>query len=282
MNLLGKHIRKDAKGANHITSFVKIDMDAGMQKEFESKPNGFVAGWASTADMDSYRHVVVGGAFQESINDRGLSGPRGIKLLAGHSWEKLAGKIEVLEYRGDRLWIEAQLNLDISYVRDLYEAAKMNGGLSFSVGFELKGYGWEEDENENEFLRIDRGDLYEISVVPFPGNEAAQMTFIKTRDALKAQEAETTTGVVSEFEKALVASGLAKSRNHASRITDAIKSDLFKEHAATFGFSKIAPVAPAEKKAPPVSAAKLTRLQEKLAALKAARASMETPDTGKE
>lgn len=181
----------------------------------ENLPDGYVAGWASTPDMDVARHVVMAGAFAESIANRGLSGPRGIKLLIDHNWSKVAGVIRKLEYRGDRLWIEAQLNLSISYARDTYEAAKMNDGLSFSVGFDLLTYQIKGAEG-GEWLQIDSGDLLEVSIVPFPANESAEMTFIKGR----IPEFST----ISEFEKFLVSSGLAKTRNEAHRITQVVKS----------------------------------------------------------
>lgn len=185
----------------------------------EDVPKGYIAGFASTPDMDQGRDVVVSGAFDESIKERGLMGPRGIKLLLGHKWDKVAGVIKVLETRNGNLWIEAQLNLDISYVKDAYLAAKDLGGLSFSVGFKLQDYEFKEDEDGNiQFLQINKGDLFEVSVTPFPMNEAAEMSFIK--------EKEENFESVQKFEKQLVASGLAGSRNKAREITNLVKSNI--------------------------------------------------------
>jgi HK97 family phage prohead protease len=185
-------------------------------------PEGYVAGWASTPDLDLYSHVVEPNAFAKSITAKGLTGPRGIKLLAQHDMGKPAGVIKKLEYRGGALWIEAAMNLKISYVRDLYEAAKMNGGLSFSVGFSLDedGYEFKKDKNKNEYLSITSGDLFEVSVVTLPGNEAAEMLFIK---GIKGEEVFST---VADLEKALVASGVAKSRNAAHEFILAVKKNL--------------------------------------------------------
>lgn len=185
----------------------------------EDLPDGYVAGWASTSDLDHYRHIVENGAFEESIAEKGLNGPRGIKLLAQHKADKIAGKIVKLEYRPQGLWIEAQLNLNISYVRDLYEAAKMQGGLSFSVGFFLEDYEVVYKDDEYDHLRIYKGELIEVSVVTFPGNDAAEMTFIKSTDGVHFKK-------LSDFERALVASGVAKSRNEAERLTKLVKANL--------------------------------------------------------
>ncbi len=100
--------------------------------------DGFISGVASTPSTDAFGHSVCAGAFDRSIKAKGLGGPKGVKLLAGHDWAKLIGVITRLE---DALRIEAQLNLDIGYVRDLHSSIVHNGGLSFSVGFALEDFG---------------------------------------------------------------------------------------------------------------------------------------------
>lgn len=190
--------------------------EAEIKELGDDLPEGFVAGWASTSDLDHYRHVVKDGAFAESIAEKGLTGPRGIKLLAQHQADKPAGKITKLEYRKDGLWIEAQLNLNISYVKDLHEAAKMQGGLSFSVGFFLDEFEVVYKNDEFDHMVIKKGELIEVSVVTFPGNDAAEMRFIKSAEGVEFQK-------ISELEKALVASGLVKSRNDAERLTKMVK-----------------------------------------------------------
>lgn len=146
----------------------------------DTSSDGMVAGIASSDDLDLYRHVVTAGAFSESIKKRGLTGPSAIKILLDHDWTKPAGVIRRLEYNGGRLLIEAKLNLDIEYVRDRYSAMKMLGGFNFSVGFMLQDYEWKTDADKREYLQVNRGDLFEVSLVAFPGNEAATLTSIKS------------------------------------------------------------------------------------------------------
>lgn len=232
----------------------------------DNLPDGYVAGWASTPDIDLYRHVVQEGAFSESIRKRGIVGPKGIKLLIGHDWDKVGGVIKVLEYRGDSLWIEAQLNLNISYARDAWEACKMQGGLNFSVGFMLQDYSFKEDDDGNyEYLLIERGDLFEVSIVPFPGNEECTMDFVKARQNNRP------VATIAEFEKSLVAKGLCKCRNDARKITQEVKlaAALFGKEASPDPVSDEPPViepevveppAPEVKTAPVLDAEKLNTL----------------------
>lgn len=186
----------------------------------EDAPEGYIAGWASTPDIDYARHVVMPGAFDESIEEKGLEGPRGIKLLIQHDRNRPAGLIKVLQSREKRLWIESQMNLKIGYVRDFYEAAKMTGGLSFSVGFYLEEYEFKQDANDIEYLQINKAELEEVSVVTFPCNVNAEMTYIK------GKEDEVRFSTLAEFEKALVAEGFANSRREADRLTRVVKQNI--------------------------------------------------------
>lgn len=182
-------------------------------------PVGYTAGWASAPNIDYYGHVVEAGAFDKSIQQKGLSGPKGIKLLIQHDRDRMAGVIKVLKTVGEKLWIEAQLNMNIGYVRDFYEAAKMVGGVSFSVGFYIEEYRFVETA-DMEILHISQGELEEVSLVSFPGNVEATMTYLK--EALD----EGVYSTIAELEKALVAEGLAKSRNAAARMTKLFKQNI--------------------------------------------------------
>lgn len=205
-------------------AFVKFvpATEAELKEIGDDLPDGFIAGWASTPDLDSWGDVIVTGAFDAAISRRGLKGPKGVKLLIGHDWDKVGGLITKLETRGARLWIEAQINLKISYARDAYEAALMAGGLSFSVGFFPQDYGWKEDKSGNEYFEITRGDLFEVSVVPFPGNEECTMEIIKAR--LKSARKDMSIKTAAEFEKFLVSKGLVMNRNDAQAITQVVKT----------------------------------------------------------
>lgn len=180
-------------------------------------PDGYIAGWASTEEVDLVRDVVVTGAFSDSISKRGLIGPMGIKLLLDHRMDRVAGCIKRLEYIDGKLWIEAQLELEISYVRDAYLAAKMAGGMSFSVGFRIQDYEF-KDVDDVEVLYINKGDLFEVSVVAFPANPGAVMTFIKNASDFDRFDN------LADLEKALAANRFqVTTRNQAKSLVQAIK-----------------------------------------------------------
>lgn len=175
------------------------------------------------------------GAFDASIGKRGLNGPKGIKLLLNHDWTQLAGVIKVLETRNGQLWIEAQLNLDVGYVRDMYSNIKLLDGLSFSVGFFLQDYNIRQDAQSRDYFELVKGDLFEVSVVPFPANSEAVMEFVKFNepelidmakefdDYEDDEDCFVEPSTIAEFEKMLVSNGLVKSRNDARLITLEVK-----------------------------------------------------------
>jgi len=195
---------------------INLDLSVALAStKLENQPEGYFAGIASTPSTDLYGHQVVKGAFDKSIRQKGLTGPRGVKLLVHHDWQKPAGIIKKLKTVGDNLEIEGQLNLNVSYVKDVHEVAVQNGGLNFSVGFMLEEFDYvdEKDSKDGEYLIIKSGELMEVSVVVFPAQLEAEMTFIKSHRK------------ISQLEKALVAQGLCKSRGEAHRLANYLKQN---------------------------------------------------------
>lgn len=193
---------------------INLDMQFAAT-QMDNQPEGYFGGIASTPATDAYGHKVLKGAFDKSIKQKGLTGPRGIKLLAYHDWSKPSGVIKKLKTAGDELQIEGQLNLNVSYVKDMYEVTRQNGGLNFSVGFMLEEFEFvdEKDAEDGEYLVIKRGDLMEVSIVVFPALLEAEMTFIKHAETM------------AELEKALVAQQFCQSRSEAHKLAKYLKAN---------------------------------------------------------
>jgi HK97 family phage prohead protease len=237
-----KRIKKFSPNGN-LTNQYALNFKAATVEELKllggDLPEGYIAGWASTPTLDTGSDIVVPGAFTKSILDRGLKGLRGIKLLLDHNMTKMAGTIMKLETRGDGLWMEAQLNLNVSYVRDAYELAKMNGGIAFSVGFRVLDREWVKDTKTNEEYRIiKQGDLMEVSIVTFGMNEECGTVIIKghedqdDRDQGEQDQGGQDEGdflsvvpkTLAEFERALVDAGFANTHKRANKVTSFVKS----------------------------------------------------------
>jgi HK97 family phage prohead protease len=186
-------------------------------------PEGYIAGIASTPGTDRHGHKVMAKAFDDSIREKGLAGPSGVQLLIGHDWNKVGGKITKLETINNNLLLEGQLYMDVSYVKDIHHVLKQNGGLNFSVGFTLEEFEFNDAmENEDDpWLIVQKGDLMEVSIVTFPSQKDAKMTFVKTGSS-SVLELDT----MADFEKALVADGLCSSRREAHKLALWAKSNV--------------------------------------------------------
>jgi len=214
----------------------QINLDLGMELtkvNVENQPPGYFEGIASTPSTDLYGHKVLKGAFDKSIKQKGLTGPRGVKLLVHHDWHKPAGTISKLKTVGENLEIAGQMNLNVSYVKDVHEVAIQNGGLNFSVGFTLDEFSFvdEKKSEDGEYLLIKTGDLMEVSVVVFPAQLEAEMTFIKNHDTM------------AQLEKALVAQGMCRSRGEAHKLANYLKanSHLFLDEREPLAEPPVAP-----------------------------------------
>jgi HK97 family phage prohead protease len=195
------------QAGDHIScdlAFTPLTLDAS-----PGVPDGYIAGVASTPSTDRHGHKVLAKAFDESIKTKGLAGPGGVQLLISHDWTKVGGKIKRLETVGDNLMLEAQLYMDVSYVKDMYAVLKQNGGLNFSVGFALEKFEFNDvmEKDDDPWLIVQKGDLMEVSIVTFPSQKDARMTLVKELDTM------------TDFEKALVADGVCNSRSQAHKLT---------------------------------------------------------------
>ena len=114
--------------------------------------SGFISGIASSPAVDSYGHSVRAGAFDQSIRNRGRSGPQGVKLLSAHAGFPV-GVIKSLRTVGQDLRIEAELNLELQSARDLHSIIKHSGGLNFSVGFRLEDFEVVEEKKLTDEMR---------------------------------------------------------------------------------------------------------------------------------
>lgn len=136
-----------------------------------------ISGYASTADRDCAGHIVLPSAFTASVAEKGITGPKGVKLLFNHDKSKVLGRITKLQVTNKGLWIEADIQDEISYGKDVALAVDAAGGLSYSVGF----YPEEAYFDDDEYPVFTKVELTEVSVVVWPCNEQAVFTSSHTK-----------------------------------------------------------------------------------------------------
>jgi len=148
--------------------------------EVKASEEGRIEGYAAFFNnVDSYKDVIMPGAFKKSIeNDID-----NIKMFFNHDWSSVPiGTINQLKEDEKGLYFEAQLN-NTALAVDVKEGIKTGAVNKMSIGFITEKS--ENGEIEGKTVRkLKEIKLFEISPVNFPANEKADITGYKNRGEL--------------------------------------------------------------------------------------------------
>lgn len=142
--------------------------------ELTTAPSGTFEGYASLFGvMDLGRDVVMPGAFRHTLTARGT---HGVRLLWQHDPARPIGRWMRLEEDHRGLRVCGRLDLDQPLGREVH--GLMRRGLidGLSIGYRTES---ERHDPETGLRRIDRIDLWEISLVTFPMLPQARVTAVK-------------------------------------------------------------------------------------------------------
>ncbi len=143
----------------------------------ELEENGTFAGYASVFGViDSQNDVVIRGAFADSL--RGRVGE--IKLLWQHDMREPIGMIEELREDEQGLYLKGRLLMEVGRAREAYALLKSGAVKGLSIGYSPRRYRIDPDSGIRSLAAV---DLWEVSLVTFPANEAAFVTVVKTKSA---------------------------------------------------------------------------------------------------
>ena len=136
--------------------------------------NGMFEGYASLfGKLDQARDMVMPGAFAESLAKRGASG---VKLLFQHDPAEPIGVW--LEIREDALglYVKGKLLPEVARAREVLSLMRAGALDGLSIGFRtIKG----RSDAKTGIRRIEKADLWEISIVTFPMLSGARVHAVK-------------------------------------------------------------------------------------------------------
>lgn len=154
------------KGCNHLPCMFEVKSVAA---------DGTFEGYASVFNnIDSQRDRVHPGAFKASIRNR----EKPVQLLWQHQWDKPIGVIAALFEDARGLVVKGKLLMEVAQAREAYALLKAGVVRGLSIGYSVKRSRRNPDSGIRELLDL---NLWEISLVTQPANEAAQVTVVKTR-----------------------------------------------------------------------------------------------------
>lgn len=153
-----------------------------LNRPFEVKElgeDGEIVGYGSVFDVvDSYRDIVVRGAFLDSIQKM-KAGGRKLKMLWQHRSDTPIGVWEEMAEDERGLLLKGRLALSTYKGREVRELLKMGAVDGLSIGFSVPKGGEEYDQSRNVNL-LKQVDLWETSIVTFPANEAAMVEEVRS------------------------------------------------------------------------------------------------------
>ena len=123
--------------------------------------------------MDLGRDIVMPGAFRDSLTRRGAGG---VKLLYQHDPAQPLGQWQAMREDARGLRVEGQLDLNLPKARELAGLIERRLIDGLSIGFRTE---IERKDPASGIRRLDRLDLWEISLVTFPLLPQARLLDLK-------------------------------------------------------------------------------------------------------
>lgn len=137
-------------------------------------PGGLFEGYASLFSIaDLGKDVVEPGAFRESLVRRGATG---IKLLWQHDPAEPIGRWISLHEDSRGLFVRGQLSLAVGRAREIHALMREGAVDGLSIGFKAERA---RTEPRTGLRRLERVDLWEISLVTFPMLPQARVSAVK-------------------------------------------------------------------------------------------------------
>lgn len=139
--------------------------------------NGLFSGYGSVFGViDSYKEIVVAGAFTESLQAKTPS------LLWQHRSGEPIGIYTSVKEDAIGLHVEGKLALKTARGAEAYELLQMGAISGMSIGYQVRDESYDRVTGINTLKKL---DLWEVSLVTFPANDAARVTDVKSIAAIK-------------------------------------------------------------------------------------------------
>jgi hypothetical protein len=145
-----------------------------MPFQIKLEEGGRFSGYGSVFDVvDTQNDVVKRGAFAKSIS----KGAGKVKMLWQHRWDEPIGVFEAMREDERGLYVEGKLLMDVQRGREAYALLKSGAMDGLSIGYSPSKFKY----NNNGVRELEEVELWEVSVVTFPANQAATVTGVKNQ-----------------------------------------------------------------------------------------------------
>jgi HK97 family phage prohead protease len=205
------------------TKRLVVSLDA---KGLDADGEGTFEGYGSVFHVkDSYGDVVMPGAFTRTLADAQSKG-RPPAMLWQHDYDRPIGVWESMREDGHGLVVKGRIATQTRDGRDAYELLKLGALTGLSIGYRTKKSVWDEPSKTRQLTDV---DLYEVSPVVFPANDAARVSAVKGDGLPTVRELEDAlrdAGLSRKQAKAILADGWKALRDAALDDEDAVVQTL--------------------------------------------------------
>lgn len=137
--------------------------------------NGYFKGYASIFNIVDHQHdVMLPGAFSRTLREHGKR--HNIKLLWQHHMDEPIGTLLHVREDTNGLYVEGQISLDVQRGKEAYTLLKSRALEGLSIGYTPTKYYYGESDGYRYLTDV---DLWEISIVTFPANPEATVSYVK-------------------------------------------------------------------------------------------------------
>ncbi len=144
-------------------------------KDFDADEGTFTGYGAVFGNLDSYRDVIQQGAFKRTLKERKKTG-RPFPMLWQHQRFEPVGMFPVMKEDSTGLFVEGRIALKTQRGAEARELMGMGAVTGLSIGYQSKKSIWDDDQEIRTLTDI---ELFEVSLVTFPANDAARIEDVK-------------------------------------------------------------------------------------------------------
>ena len=157
---------------------MKIEHKTFAMELKEVQKTGAFSGYLSVfGNVDSYREMVMPGAFAETLAEWNTKG-RLPPILWQHRSGEPIGPFTKMHEDNKGLYVEGRLLIeDLQRAKEAHVLMEHKVVSGMSIGFETIG---EEIDKQNRIRKLTKVKLWEGSIVTFPANEEAQVEAVKS------------------------------------------------------------------------------------------------------
>ena len=152
-----------------------------LERPFQVKSveaDGTFKGYASVfGELDSYRDIVLPGAFKKSLENDFAAKGRNVPMLWQHNAANPIGIYTEIKEDEVGLYVQGECNMDVQQGRECHSLMKQGALSGLSIGYNTVTSEWDEKSLSRKLMEV---DLWEISPVTFPAGDSARVSSVKS------------------------------------------------------------------------------------------------------